>query len=184
MSPKSEVAISWETIPIKSAGNSFLLWKHYYQWLRNKKTGNKLILGTGTTRASFSLGLAYQMTGFTSSCLHEKSATKPFSTTHKKTKDAESPSITATVTFHLSCHRPLNQNCYKWEKNITITIESWNFVKPRSMGTSEVTWRLIISGASKTSEYIVCKVDSFKLCSSQDKDWTNSGINCSEQRKR
>ena len=77
-----------------------------------------------------------------------------------------------------------NQKCYKREKNIAITIESWNFVKPRSMGTSEVTWRLIISGASKTSEYIVCKVDSFKLCSSQDKDWTNSGINCSEQKKR
>lgn len=69
-------------------------------------------------------------------------------------------------------------------EDIAITIESWNFVKPRSMGTSEVTWRLIISGASKTSEYIVCKVDSFKLCSSQDKDWTNSGINCSEQKKR
>ena len=78
-------------------------------------------------------------------------------------------------------HEP---KCYKREKNIAITIESWNFVKPRSMGTSEVTWRLIISGASKTSEYIVCKVDSFKLCSSQDKDWTNNGINCSEQKKK
>ena len=35
----------------------------------------------------------------------------------------------------------------------------------------------MISGASSTSEYMVCNVDSFKLCSSQDRDWTNSGIN-------
>lgn len=60
---------------------------------------------------------------------------------------------------------------------VPLTIESWNLDSPRNMGTNEVTWRVIISGASRTSEYIVCNVDCFRVCSSQDKDCINKGIN-------
>ena len=51
------------------------------------------------------------------------------------------------------------------------------------MGTSEVTWRVIISGASRTSEYIVCNVDCCRVCSSHDKDCINKGINWGKIKK-
>ena len=60
---------------------------------------------------------------------------------------------------------------------VPLTIESWNLDSPRNMGTNEVTWRVTISGASRTSEYIVCNVDCCRLCSSHDKDCINKGIN-------
>ena len=60
---------------------------------------------------------------------------------------------------------------------VPLTIESWNLDSPRNMGTNEVTWRVTISGASRTSEYIVCNVDCCRVCSSHDKDCINKGIN-------
>ena len=60
---------------------------------------------------------------------------------------------------------------------VPLTIESWNLDSARNMGTNEVTWRVTISGASRTSEYIVCNVDCCRVCSSHDKDCINKGIN-------